>query len=72
MGQRESSRPLLTETATGEVVDEEESEDVEREVGVHGERRRPENRRYGTVNDEETGPRVQPSGINEQNAWRDA
>lgn len=61
MGQRESTRPLLTAEAEGE--DEEEA----------GEGSSAGARNYGTANDEEeAGPRIMPSSaITERNAWNE-
>lgn len=58
MGQQSSTRPLLT----GHVTDEEEGQREGRRQG------------YGAVDEEEVedvGPRVEPSGVHERNAWNE-
>lgn len=60
MGPPESHRPLLTA-----VEDEEEStEREERQQNGHGAMNG-----YGATNGNTAGPRVEPSPINERNAW---
>lgn len=59
MNQRSSTRPLLT----GHVADGEDDDS--------GEGRR---QGYGAVDEEEAeevGPRVEPSGVHERNAWNE-
>lgn len=59
MGQRGSTRPLLT----GRAADEED--------GEQGEGRREG---YGAVDEaeeEDAGPRIEPSAVHERNAWNE-
>ena len=57
MGQRESSRPLLT------APERDEEEGADGGAPVH--------QGYGATNGNNEGPRVEPSPINERNAWNE-